>query len=224
MRLDGLVKGVAMNPNDTRRRPLQKRSIEKVEAILDAVERLVVVHGSESLTTTLVAEETGFAVGTIYQYFGNSADLLIAAHDRMLGRLAMGVSRAAAGVDITEDSSVDKLIRLFVENARAYPGYISLLDFSYVNKTSRHTDVMADDFIGELVSYFVSTWVPNINPTDLLVARTVNVNILTILTNVLLLEDDAALQERYLREMIDHSKFALERAAARAGIKRTGDQ
>lgn len=205
-----------MTRNDTRRKPLQKRSIEKVEQILDAVERLVVIHGSESMTTTHVAEATGFAVGTIYQYFGNRADLLIAAHDRMLGRLAVGISQTAADLDITDDRSVDTLLRQFVENARKYPGYISLLNFSYLNKTTRHTDVIADDFIGDLVSRFVAAWVPDISQVDLQVARIVNVNILTILTNVLLLEHDAALQEHYLREMVDHCKFALERAAAGA--------
>lgn len=48
-----------MMSREGRRSPLQKRSIEKVRLILDAVERLVVIHGTEALTTTHVAEETG---------------------------------------------------------------------------------------------------------------------------------------------------------------------
>ena len=50
---------------------MQRRSIERVEQILDVVERLVVECGTDVITTTLVAEETNIAVGTIYQYFDN---------------------------------------------------------------------------------------------------------------------------------------------------------
>ncbi len=205
------------NPGENRRKPLQKRSIETVESILDAVERLVVMHGAEALTTTQVAEETGFSVGTIYRYFGNRSDLLIAAHDRMLGRLAAGITEAAAQLDILDGGSMEKLIRLFVKNARQNPGYLSLLNFAYLHKTYRHTDVEADDFIGDLVSLFVAASVPNISPTNLQITRTVMVNILTILTNVLLLEEDTAMQDRYLQEMVDHCKFALERVKETSG-------
>lgn len=201
-----------MTLGESRRKPLQKRSIEKVRLILDAVERLVVVHGTGVLTTTHVAEETGFAVGTIYQYFGNRSDLLIAAHDRLLERLAADVAQEAAQLDVLDGGSVDKLIRLFVENARKNRSYLSLLNFSYLNKTYRHTDVEADDFIGDLVSLFVAARAPDINPTDLQITRTVTVNILTILTNVLLFETDELLQELYLQEMVDHCKLALDRA------------
>lgn len=203
-----------MNPSKGRRQPLQKRSIEKVKLILDAVEHLVVIHGTEALTTTHVAEETGFAVGTIYQYFGNRTDLLIAAHDRLLERLAAGVTEAAAQLDVRDDASMEKLIRLFVQNARENRSYLALLSFSYLNKTYRHSDVEADDFIGDLVSLFVAARTPDIGPADLQIARSVTVNILTILTNVLLLERDSVLQERYLEEMVDHCSLALNRATA----------
>lgn|GEM_PF-1947356 len=204
----------AMTPVEGRRKPLQKRSIEKVKQILDAVEDLVVIHGTEALTTTHVAEETGFAVGTIYQYFGNRTDLLIAAHDRLLERLAAGVTEAAAQLDVRDDRSVEKLIRLFVQNARENRSYLALLSFSYLNKTYRHTDVEADDFIGDLVSLFAAARTPHISPADLHITRIVSVNVLTILTNVLLLEKDAVLQERYLEEMVDHCSLALNRATA----------
>ncbi|MCR9134637.1 MAG: TetR/AcrR family transcriptional regulator [Alphaproteobacteria bacterium] len=203
-----------MNSRDGRRKPLQKRSIEKVQLILDAVDRLVVIHGTEALTTTHVAEETGFAVGTIYQYFGNRADLLIAAHDRLLERLAAGVTQAAARLDAFDEDSVEKLIRLFVDNARENPSYISLLNFAYLNKTYRHTDVVADDFIGDLVSHIAAARSPDISPADLQVRRIVTVNVLTILTNVLLLEEDGRLQERYLQEMVDHCNLALNGATS----------
>ncbi len=188
--------------------------MEKFELILDAVERLVALHGSDCVTTTLVAQETGVAVGTIYQYFGNREDLLIAAHDRLLSRLATDLTNSVTSLDIMDSHAADRAIRLFVQKAQTYPGYLSLLKYSYLHKTTRHSEVTASDFIGHLISLFISVRAPNTDKEDLMVTRTVAANILTIMTNVLLLEPDPRVQERYLKEMINHCNFALERAAA----------
>lgn len=201
-----------MHPTETRRRPRQKRSIEKVGQILDAVEALVVEHGSDSLTTTQIAEKTGFAVGTIYQYYSNRTDLMMGAHDRMLERMAVGVAEAAATVDVNQGGSIDELIRLYVETTKSYPGYLSLLKFAHVNQSLEHSGANIDAFIGDIVSYFILSRAPNASLVQLLVSRTVVVNLLSVLTDVVLLEQDPCLQERYLKEMIAHCKFALDRA------------
>lgn len=58
-----------------RRRPQQERSRAKVDAILDAADQLLAEDRdgdratTDPLTTTLVAERAGVAVGTLYQYF-----------------------------------------------------------------------------------------------------------------------------------------------------------
>jgi AcrR family transcriptional regulator len=200
-----------MNQTETRRQPRQKRSIEKVGRILDAVEAHVVEHGSDSVTTTQIAEITGFAVGTIYQYFSDRTDLLMGAHDRMLERMASGVAEAAAIVDISRDDSVDELIRLYVETAKSYPGYLSLLKFAHVNQSLEHSGANIDAFIGDIVGYFILSRTPNVCELQLLISRTVVVNLLSVLTDVVLLEQDSHLQDRYLDEMIAHCNFALDR-------------
>ncbi len=204
-----------MNPRESRRRPMQKRSIERVEQILDAVERLVIEHGTDPITTTLVADDIDIAVGTIYQYFDNRDDLLIAAHDRMLSRLATGLTGEVASLDILDSRSIDRIIRTFVKNAQEHPGYISLLNFSYLYKTTRHSEVKTEDFIGHLIRLFLTVWAPHLGDAEEAVARTIIVNILTVMTNILLLEPDAVVQERYLTELVAHCKFALERASCR---------
>ncbi len=201
-----------MNPSETRRLPRQKRSIEKVNLILDAVETLVVEHGSDAVTTTEIAEVTGFAVGTIYQYFSNRTDILMSAHDRMLERMASGVAQAAASIDISRASSIDQLFRLYVETAKSYPGYLSLLKFAHGNQSLEHSGSNIDAFVGDIVRHFILSRVPDISDTQLLVSKTVIVNLLSVLTDVVLLEQDPELQARYLDEMIAHCTFALERA------------
>ena len=140
----------------------------------------------------------------------------------MLSRLATNLTGDAAILDILDSQSIDRIIRIFVKNAQEYPGYISLLNFSYLYKTTRHTEVKTEDFIGHLIRLFLSAWVPQLDDNEETVARIiVVVNILTVMTNVLLVEPDATVQERYLDELVAHCKFALERAGGAAA--RPGD-
>ncbi len=200
-----------MYRTETRRRPKQKRSIAKVERILDAVDSLVVADGTESITTTQIAESTGFAVGTVYQYFSNRTDLLMAAHDRMLERMAAKVAEAAAELNLADDESVDRLIRLYMETAQSVPGYLSLLKFAHVNQSLEHSGANIDAFVGDVVHYFVLARAPQACPLQIAISRTIVVNLLSALTDIVLLEQDPRLQERYLTEMIAHCRFALNR-------------
>lgn len=201
-----------MSQKEKRRLPRQKRSIEKVGLILDAVETLVVAHGPDAVTTTQIAEVTGFAVGTIYQYFSNRTDILMGAHDRMLERISSEVAEAAAVADLTHNESIDHLIRLYVDTAKAYPGYLSLLKFAHANQSLEHSGSNIDAFVGDLVRLAVLSKAPNISDGQLNVTRTVVVNLLSVLTDVVLLERDPELQERFLNEMIAHCTHALNKA------------
>ena len=63
-------------------RPAQARSRRRVEAILDAAERLVVERGVEALTTRDIAEAAGVPVASLYQYFADKEDVLLALAER----------------------------------------------------------------------------------------------------------------------------------------------
>jgi AcrR family transcriptional regulator len=52
-----------------RRVPVQGRSVARVARMLDACAELVDEIGYEALTTTLLAERAGVAIGSIYQFF-----------------------------------------------------------------------------------------------------------------------------------------------------------
>jgi len=75
---DGRAKTV-----DARRSPQQDRSRAKVDAILDTADAIIADRGLDALTTTIVAERAGVAVGTLYQYFDGIPaiiDALVARH------------------------------------------------------------------------------------------------------------------------------------------------
>jgi AcrR family transcriptional regulator len=58
---------------EPRKTPVQARSTVTVQAISEATIQVLLSHGAERLTTTRVAERAGVSVGTLYQYYPNSA-------------------------------------------------------------------------------------------------------------------------------------------------------
>ena len=81
-----------------RRLPVQERSAARVERMLDVCAALVDELGYEALTTTLVAERAGVAIGSVYQFFPDKR-ALVQAHPhvgaRRVGRLVVEQHRGA---------------------------------------------------------------------------------------------------------------------------------
>jgi AcrR family transcriptional regulator len=78
---------------DPRKSPLQARSIASVDAMLQATIQVLLRHGKQRFTTTLVAARAGVSVGTLYQYFPNKSALLQAALRRHLEFITCEVQR-----------------------------------------------------------------------------------------------------------------------------------
>ncbi len=202
-----------MNYTETRRKPRQKRSREKVDRILDAVEALAVEQGLEGLTTTNIAETTGFAVGTIYQYFSNRTELLIAAEERMFGRLVDRMTQEVMRVlSNPVDDPIDMIIRIYIESARSEPGYLALLKFSVLNKPHGVNEATVQDFAGDIIETYLRATHPDISDSQATVTVKTLASILTVLTDLVLLEPDPALQDRYQEELVAQCKFAIDRA------------
>jgi AcrR family transcriptional regulator len=66
-------------PVDTSRRaPTQGRAKATIEAILEAAARILEREGRAALNTNYIAERAGISVGTLYQYFSNKDEILVA--------------------------------------------------------------------------------------------------------------------------------------------------
>jgi len=74
----------ASAPATRRRRPRQRRSIETVEAILEAAAQVFERHGYAAGTTNRIAARAGISVGSLYQYFADKDDILVALVERHL--------------------------------------------------------------------------------------------------------------------------------------------
>jgi len=68
--------GIRVTKRSQRRRPKQNRAHQTVDAILDAVVRVLKREGFKAVTTSRVAEVAGVSIGSVYQYFpGQASDL-----------------------------------------------------------------------------------------------------------------------------------------------------
>jgi AcrR family transcriptional regulator len=111
----------------SRRKPVQARAARRRSSLLEAAVRLLESGGYESVTTNAIAKEAGTSVGTVYDYFGNKEELLIALLERYRERLGATLMEALAGAgDVSVDTLVDRGVRAFAEFYQREPGYAEL--------------------------------------------------------------------------------------------------
>ena len=112
-----------------RRRPMQRRSAERYERILNVCAELLDEVGFAALTTTEVARRAEVPIGTVYQFFADKSALVHALAARNLENYMERLSRrygesTPASVTDVVDIAVDE----FVDMHRTMPGF-GVLDF-----------------------------------------------------------------------------------------------
>jgi AcrR family transcriptional regulator len=70
-----------------RRRPKQRRAHQTVEAVLDAVARVLKRKGVNAVTTNRIAEVAGVSIGSVYQYFPDKRAIFVALHQRHIEQI-----------------------------------------------------------------------------------------------------------------------------------------
>jgi AcrR family transcriptional regulator len=95
----------------TRRIPRQARSRLTVEAVLDAVARILKREGVAAVTTNRIAEVAGVSIGSVYQYFPDKAAIYAALHDRHVRDMSRRIDETL--VDHA-GSSLEELVRALV--------------------------------------------------------------------------------------------------------------
>jgi AcrR family transcriptional regulator len=111
----------------TRRVPRQERSRRRVEDLLDAAARLVVERGVEALTTRDIAEAAGAPVASLYQYFADKEDVLLALAQRDMDEMDTQVAADLAGVDVLSVATlVRTTVAAYVAVYRRRPAFVEI--------------------------------------------------------------------------------------------------
>jgi AcrR family transcriptional regulator len=95
-----------------RRQPKQGRSRQTVEAVLDAVTRVLKREGFAAITTNRIAEVAGVSIGSVYQYFPDKGAIFAALHERHIEEIDRMI--ATTLIDHAGEP-LDALIRALVE-------------------------------------------------------------------------------------------------------------
>ena len=109
----------------TRREPKQQRSQQTVEAVLEAVQRVLRRHGAKAITTNRVAEAAGVSIGSLYQYFPDKQAIFTALHDRHVDGVRRVIERTmtdctSASLDEFTGELVERLANVHAEEAELH--------------------------------------------------------------------------------------------------------
>ena len=135
----------AASPSDERRSPIQVRSRERYDRIIDVTARLVDELGPDRVTTTLIAERAGISVGSIYSYFKHVSaifDTIVARSITTLETHIRGIRARTDGGDFIESSLevIDGVVHVY----RTAPGFRALWFSQHVSSemlaTMRRSD------------------------------------------------------------------------------------
>src|SRR6202453_5089907 len=105
------MKAGSRKPTD-RRRPQQRRARQTVDAVLDAVARILKREGMKAVTTNRIAEVAGVSIGSVYQYFPDKRAIFVALHERHIQEIDRLVE---AKLVENATSSLDALMRAVIE-------------------------------------------------------------------------------------------------------------
>ena len=120
-------RGLSETKRRLRRVPQQSRSRDRVERILDTAAAQVVSEGVDALGTRTIADAAGVPVASLYQYFADKDDILLALVERDLEAVDTMVRR---NVESLSDLSIASIVRTTVEAvADAYrkrPAFVAI--------------------------------------------------------------------------------------------------
>jgi AcrR family transcriptional regulator len=119
----------AVDPGEPRMRrvPQQERSRRRVEAILDAAARIVVADGVDAVGTRSIADLAGVTVASLYQYFADKDDILLALVERDMAEMDEAVGREVGSLEtISLQSLVEATIRAFTQVYAVRPAFVMI--------------------------------------------------------------------------------------------------
>jgi AcrR family transcriptional regulator len=107
-----------------RRDPIQQRSRETVDAIVEASARVLERHGYAAATTNRIAARAGVSIGSLYEYFPNKQSVLAALlerHTRTGGAEVLGALETAAGRGAPLRELIAELVAALLRQHRKSP-------------------------------------------------------------------------------------------------------
>ncbi|MEE9417514.1 MAG: TetR/AcrR family transcriptional regulator [Acidimicrobiales bacterium] len=112
-----------------RRRPTQQRAVATFDQILNTTAGLLEIHGFDSITTNLIAAESGISVRAIYRYFPNKHAIVGELARRMAAEWTKVVDDSGSLEDLASPVAAlwSTYIDTFIAAVRATSGAAAVL-------------------------------------------------------------------------------------------------
>jgi AcrR family transcriptional regulator len=185
-----------------RKAPLQRRSQETVDAILEATAHILSHEGLEAATTNRIALKAGVSIGSLYQYFPNKEALVRALNDRHTHEiLALLQARVAEVWNAPMEVAVKALVHAMVDVHQVDPELHRVLVQATpavgALEETRRVEVEAE----ALLVKFLRSRQAQLRPLDFQLSAFLLVHSVEALTHAAVLEYPALLnEERFVEE------------------------
>ena len=117
-------------PVRQRRRPVQRRSQEMVDRILEAAARVLAHEGYAAMSTNRVAAEAGVSIGSLYRYFNDKAEIVEQLRARVNQEVLAELTDAIfASLDDGAHEGVERVLTTLVDALERHRGVlVALID------------------------------------------------------------------------------------------------
>ena len=199
--------GGAVEEEPARPVPVQGRALRTRATLLSSVEALVAAEGAAAVTTTRVADAAGVSVGTLYRYFADRDDPMLAAYDDTVERIVSACAKAleALADDLSVEDAARRLLAVYLAAAEAIPAHTGLLKaMRAVRPVEADHDNAYSGVIEEILAPFLARFAAPGTKADPTRLNLLNVLMSTLVDLYLVTrsEDRAALREEIEAHML----------------------
>ena len=145
-----------------RRQPVQARSRERVERILDAAAQLLAEDGYDAVKTNAIAKRAGVSIGSVYQFFPNRFAIFNALAERYRSKINLSLERhlrpATIGSwDEAIEDTIDSLAELWRNDWAFHSVWLAIQNTAELRDSSEH---YRDSLINSPLAAFLGRLVP----------------------------------------------------------------
>jgi AcrR family transcriptional regulator len=159
-----IEKSEGKSSGSPRRQPLQGRSQNTVQRVLDAASSLLEQMPLEDVTTTRIAAEAGLSIGALYRFFPDKQTIIDAIAVRhveqfrgsIAGIVLKAVAKQLGKLEKPNPAAIfDAIIDAYIVYLDAHPDFRAISFGRHISATTRERQVSSDVGVAALLKRFM---------------------------------------------------------------------